>query len=418
MKVLVIGSGVIGICTAYFLAKSGASVTVIEREPSSAMQCSYANGAQMSYSHAEPWATWTNVWKGIKWMGKKNAPLLFRPSFDIEMYKWIFKFLLNCSKSNIDKNTHALLNLGFYSRKVMNTLMDEVKIDCSYTKPGILHIFRHKEEVKALDKYFTELSKIEPFLEHKALNKKGCIALDPALEHLMRKGVGGVWCVNDELADIYEFCKGLEVECKKLGVTFKYNTEMLGFNTHGHSIQSIITNNGDLEADSFVMCTGAYSANFLRPIGIKIPIYPMKGYSISAPIHKNHITPSVSVTDHQKKIVFSKIGNIFRVAGTAEFAGFNHEVLHERVEPLIKSSKTYFPNSADYSNITSWACLRPQTPQSYPYLGRTEQYKNLFFNMGHGSLGWTQGPGSGKAVADQVLGKEPEIDLKLYAFHS
>jgi D-amino-acid dehydrogenase len=414
MKVLVIGAGVIGVTTAYFLAKSGAQVTVIEREPSTAMQCSYSNGAQLSYSHAEPWANWSNVLKGIKWMSNPSAPLLLRPRIDIDMYKWIFKFMLNCSKSNIDRNTHALLNLAFYSRKVMHSLNEEVKIDFNYTQKGILHIFRKKEEVKDMQDYITKLAKMEPFLKHEMLNRRKCIELDPALENLMRKRSGGVLCHNDELGDIYEFCKGLESECKKLGVVFKYNTEMQGFNTAGHVVQSVITDKGDIECNSFVMCTGAYSAHFLRPIGIDLPVYPMKGYSISARISGSHTTPHVSVTDHQKKIVFSRIGNIFRAAGTAEFAGFDHTIPQERIDPLIKSCKSYFPDAADYNNLSIWSCLRPQTPRSYPFLGKTRKYKNLFVNMGHGSLGWTQAVGSAKAVADLVIGREPEIDMSLY----
>lgn len=414
MRVAVLGAGVIGISTAYFLAKAGAKVVVLEREPQAAMECSYANGAQLSYSHADPWATYSNVWKAAQWMGQANAPLLLRPRFDTDMYKWIMAFLLNCREDKVANNTKAILQLGFYSRKVLHELLDTEALNFDYSPSGILHIFKHKHALAKCNKMFESLQKLEPKLTFQNLPKADCINLDGALEHLMSRRTGGILCSADEIGDTFKFAQSLEAIAKTLGVQFYYNTEVLGLH-HGHKpkITEIILANKNLEVDAVVVCLGAYGGLFLRRYGINLPIYPMKGYSISVPTDDSFICPKVSVTDQHKKIVFSRIGNILRAGGTVEFAGYNHEVLGERIAPILNSAKRYFPKGGNYPLTTSWACLRPQTPRSYPYISRAV-FKNLYVNIGHGSLGWTQALGSSKAVVDLIMGKTPELDLKAY----
>lgn len=414
MKVAVLGAGIIGVSTAYFLAKAGAQVTVVEREPEAAMGCSYANGAQLSYSHADPWASYRNVWKGIKWIGHANAPLLLRPQFDPDMYKWLLNFLLNCAPLRVMSNTKAILHLGFYSRKILHELMATENLSFDYSPSGILHIFKSKLELSLCSKMFENLQNLEPKLDFQILSKAGCVELDPAIGHLMSRRTGGILCKADEVGDTFKFTHSLEAIAKSLGVEFLYNTEVLGLH-HGHkpSISEIILEERNLKVDAVVVCLGAYGGPFLRRYGVDLPIYPMKGYSISVPTDDGFICPKVSITDQHRKIVFSRIGNTLRIGGTAEFTGYNHEVLSERIAPILNTAKKYFPQGGDYSRKTSWACLRPQTPHSYPYISRA-LFKNLYINMGHGSLGWTQAFGSSKAVADLVMKKVPELDLRPY----
>ncbi len=414
MKIAVLGAGVIGISTAYFLAKAGAKVIVIEREPQAALGCSYANGAQLSYSHADPWANYSNIWKALKWMGSKSAPLLLRPRFDLDMYKWLFKFLLNCAPDTVARNASAILNLGFYNRKILHKLMETEVINFDYSPSGILHIFKHKQEIYKCSKVFEKLQQLEPDLTFQNLNKAACINLDSATECLMAGRTGGILCTADAIGDAFKFSQSLETIVKNLGAQFYYNTEVLGLH-HGHKsmVSSVILKDQNLEVDAVVLCMGAYSTFFLRNHGINLPIYPMKGYSISIPTSDNFVCPKISITDQHRKIVFSRIGDTLRVAGTAEFAGYNHEVLSERIAPILNATKHYFPQGGDYPLTTSWACLRPQTPRSYPYICRA-LFKNLYLNIGHGSLGWTQALGSSKAIADLVMGKPPELDLRVY----
>jgi D-amino-acid dehydrogenase len=418
MKVAVLGAGIIGISTAYFLARAGAKVIVFEREPGIATQCSYANGAQLSYSHSDPWATYTNVWKAIKWLGHKDAPLLFRPSLDLDAYTWIARFLRNCSHDKVTRNTKAILSLSFYSRKVLHDLLSTEKIEFDYSNHGILHIFKHKGELTRCEKLFKSLNKIEPKLEFERLSAENCSKHDPALEHLMHHRSGGILCAADELGDAYKFSHSLEKICQKLGVEFRYNTEVLGMHHSNSSrINSIILDNEVVDVDAAVVCMGVYGGLFLKRYGINLPIYPMKGYSISVPTNDNYTCPKISITDQQRKIVFSRIGNVFRIAGTAEFAGYNHEVLDERIEPLFKFAKRYFPNAGDYQIMQSWSCLRPQMPHSYPCISKA-RFNNLYINIGHSSLGWTQAAGSAKAICDLMMRKKPELDIEPYKYQA
>ncbi|MDF3048154.1 MAG: amino acid dehydrogenase [Candidatus Midichloriaceae bacterium] len=417
MQVAVLGAGVIGVSTAYFLAKAGAKVLVFERESQAGMQCSYANGAQLSYSHADPWATYGNVIKAIKWLGQNNAPLLLRPRVDPDMYIWIMKFLRNCSQIKVDKNTQAILNLGFYSKKVLHELMQEEKIDFEYSTSGILHIFKHAKELDQCQKLFDKFRNMKKEVEFSRLSKSDCMHFDNSLEHLMKGRIGGVLCSADEIGDAFKFTQELVKITERMGVQYNYDTEVLGLRKNKAAVTSIILDDKQIEVDAVIVCLGAYGNLFLRRHDINLPIYPMKGYSISIPTDSTSICPKVSVTDQQRKVVFSHIGNTFRVAGTAEFAGYNHEILDERIAPIVATSKKYFPKGGDYSRYTAWACLRPQTPHSYPYISNTI-FKNLYVNIGHGSLGWTQALGSAKAIADLTLKKSPELNLNPYIINN
>ena len=410
MKILILGSGVIGVTTAWFLAKNGHDVTVIDRQGESARECSFANGGQLSYCHAEPWSTPKAMKKAIRWMGKKDAPLLFRWRLDYNMWKWAFQFLGNCTKEHVGENTEVMLRLMLYSREMMHELQSELNLDFNYLQKGMLHIFddeyslncsiRQSEHQKELGAPYERLTADE------------CVAKEPALKHRKDKLFGGIYYPWDESGDVFKFTKELTAKCKDLGVKFMFGTEIRSLKKEGDKITAIETSEGDIEADKYVMSMGAYSSVYLRKVGISVPIYPMKGYSISVPVEESTEgeVPMVSITDQKDKIVYSHLGNVLRAAGTAEFAGYNHDILPYRTNMLKEAVKRNFPNSGDVNIASEWACLRPSTPNSIPILGKTP-YDNLVMNTGHGTLGWTQAAASAKIVSDIIEDNKPAIDL-------
>lgn len=412
MKVIVLGSGVIGVTTAYFLARNGHSVTVIDRQPESAMETSYANGGQLSYSHAEPWATPTVLPKIFKWMLKSDAPLVFNPfRIDPDMWKWGLKFLANCTQKRAEINTENTLRLALYSQKMLHEILREADIDFSYKKLGILHVFQDQKMIDA-QIIQAELQK-KLGCPYEVLSTDECYKKEPVLLNSEEKIAGGLFFPIDESGDIHVFTKKLaEFINKKYGVVFKHKMNVLKLVDDGDQIGGVKTEIGTEKADRYVMSLGSYSPLFLKKVGINAPIYPMKGYSISIPVNGQVAgAPNISVTDQAKKLVYSRLDNVLRVAGTAEFAGYNTDVKEKRIDSIARAAHKMFPAAGDYTKITKWACLRPQTPEGTPLLGNTK-YSNLFLNTGHGTLGWTLSAGSAKAVSDIILGKKLEIDLK------
>ena len=407
MKVIILGSGLLGVTTAYELAKRGCQVTVLERQPEIAAETSFANGGQLSYSHAEPWANPGVLRKLPSWMMRDDAPLVFRPRTDLQMIKWGLKFLRNCTHERARINTVNLLRLGLYSRQKMLELVKETGIQFDYSERGILHIFSHEEEFDGAKRQIEFQSKFGG--QERVLNREQCLALEPALAHSPRNIVGGIHAHLDASGDARLFCIELaKLAAERYGVRFAHGVEIYDIKPELANIRAISTNKGELVADAYVVATGSYSAVHLRQIGIDVPIYPMKGYSITIEAGEN--SPNISLTDVANKIVYSKLGNRLRVAGTAEFAGYNHDINPVRIAPIVKAAQELFP-AADWSkDIHPWACLRPSTPDGPPIIGKT-RYNNLFLNTGHGTLGWTQAAGSAAIVSDVMEGKIPGIML-------
>ena len=405
MKVLVLGSGLLGVTTAYELAKRGYQVTVLERKSDIAGDTSFANGGQLSYSHAEPWANPAVLKKLPSWMLHDDSPLVMRPRADWQMIKWGLGFLRNCTSERARINTINLLRLGLYSRERMREIVAETNIQFDYAEKGILHIFSTQEELDEAKHQVDFQAKYGG--EETLLSREQCLALEPALEGSPRQIVGGIHAHQDASGDARTFCIELaKYIAQKYGVKFIHGIEIDVLRPELDTIASVATNKGDLVADAYVLATGSYSAVHLRAIGIDVPIYPMKGYSIS--IEANDACPHISLTDVANKIVYSRLGNRLRVAGTAEFAGYNHSINQKRIDPIVRAARELFP-AADWSqDITTWACLRPSTPDGPPVMGRT-RYRNLFLNTGHGTLGWTQAAGSATIVADLMEGKLPPI---------
>jgi len=407
MKVIILGAGIIGVTTAYILGTRGYEVEVIDRQPDAASETSFANGGQLSYSHAEPWANPAVLPKIFKWMFDPDAPLVLRPRMEPAMISWGIKFLMNCSQIKSEQNAVNTLRLGIYSKRKMDQIRTITGIQFDHVRDGILHVFTKKSDLD----YAVHQAKFQERFGCPAdiLDPQGCIRVEPTLEHSSTPIIGGIHQTLDESGDIMQFTRALTKICEKEFKTkFSYNTNINAINTDGVRITSVSSDHGIHKADSYIMSMGSYSTIYLNKIGIRVPIYPMKGYSVTIPA--NFYTPKMSITDTEHKIVFSRLGERLRVAGTAEFAGYNSDVKESRILPIVRASKHLFPK-CDFENIElKWACLRPSTPDGPPIIGKTK-YPNLFLNTGHGTLGWTQAAGSAFLVADIMENKNTEISL-------
>lgn len=407
MKIIIIGSGLLGVTTAYELGKRGHKVVVLERKSESAAETSYANGGQLSYSHGEPWANPHVLAKLVPWMFRSDAPLVLRPRIDMQMMKWGLGFLRNCTQTRANINCVTMLRLGLYSREKMAEIIRDTKLEFDYADRGILHIYGTEhdfEHAKRQDAFQAKFG-----CRQRILTAEECYALEPSLKHSDRKIVGGIHAFMDASGDAYLFCKNLAlVAAGRYDVTFQYGVDVKSIRTEDKKVVAVSTSNGDMDADAYIMAMGSYSPLLLRPIGIDIPIYPMKGYSITLPANEG--APVVSITDGTHKLVYSRLGSRLRVAGTAEFAGHNQSINKKRVRPIVDAAKQLFPKAEWDAGIQEWACLRPSTPDGPPVVGHTP-YQNLFLNTGHGTLGWTQAAGSASIVADVVERKLPEIML-------
>jgi D-amino-acid dehydrogenase len=404
MKVIVLGAGVVGVTAAYVLASRGHEVEVIDRQPEGGRETSFANGGQLSFSHAEPWANPSVLPKIPKWMFKEDAPLVFKPRADWEMIKWGLRFLRNCTSERAQKNSVSILRLGLYSKKKMEQIRTYSGVKFDNLREGILHLYSTKKDLDAAAVQARFQEKLGCPAE--IIDYKRCVELEPALQHAGRPIVGGIF-----QPDAFIFTKGLADLCaREYKAQFHYNTVIESITTTSDGkIAGVKTNKGIHKADVYIMSMGSYSPIYLKPLGIHVPIYPMKGYSVT--FEANHFAPKISLTDGQHKIVYSSLGNRLRIAGTAEFAGYNTEIRQERIRPIVKAVRGLFPKCEFGDPVSEWACLRPSTPDGPPIIGKTK-YSNLFMNTGHGTLGWTQCAGSAAVIADIIENRTPEISLE------
>ncbi|MFZ4541952.1 MAG: D-amino acid dehydrogenase [Rickettsiales bacterium] len=410
MKICILGAGILGVTSAYELGKRGHDVTIIERQPEPARECSFANGGQLSYSHAEPWANPQVFPKLFKWMWQDDAPLVLRPSSDPHMLRWGALFLLNCLPSRARENCVTMLRLGLYSKQKMEELRNDTNLEFSFLGNGTLHVFDSQSSFDAAKRHADYQHTLG--CEEIAMSPSECFAKEPALANTTKKLVGGLYAPMDESGDINTFTIALAKHCaEKYGVKFLFNQKV----SQLHKTEDRITH-VEIEGqqrdymsgfDAYVMAMGSHSAVQLRKLGLYVPIYPMKGYSISFNASSN--CPQVSITDDAAKQVYTLLGGRMRVAGTAEFAGYNESIRQVRIEPLKRGMRELFPQ-APMEEITEWACLRPSTPDGPPIIGKTP-IANLFMNTGHGTLGWTQGAGSSRLLADAIDGRLTEIPL-------
>ena len=417
MKIIVLGAGILGTTSAWFLKRDGHDVTVIDRQPGAGLETSYANGSQISVSYAEPWANPGAPLKILKWLGREDSPLLFRLNADPHQWWWGLAFLANCTPSRTRFNTIQLTNLGLYSRDTLIALRKETGITYDELERGILHLYENDADFAAARPGLELMREFGCTMNF--LNPDEIVALEPALAGYRTRVVGGVHAPGDETGDAFKFTQRLAAMAAGAGVEFRYDTQVLSLKANGGRTTGVVVKQGQLNgpgpeetltADAYVMCLGPWSAKMLRTVGVQTLIYPAKGYSATLPIRPGALANTVSLTDHQLKIVFSRLGDRIRIAGTAELSGYGTELNRVRCEALTRRAEEIFPGVLDVEKVEYWAGLRPATPSNVPYIGRSA-LGNLWLNTGHGTLGWTHGAGSGRAVADLMAGRKPEVDF-------
>jgi len=409
MKIIVLGAGVIGVTTAYYLNKLGFDVTVIDRNKQSAAECSYANGGQLSYSHAEPWATPAALKKIPKWLITKDSPLVFHPSRDLNMWQWALKFLAHCTNAQKEQATRNTLRLAMHSRDCFAEIIKETGIEFSYLDKGTLHTFRDEKSMAA-NIGQAEFQK-QLGCDYQILNtRKDCEKIEPALKYAPAKIIGGIFFPIDASGDINQFTLNLTKYLEGKGVAFAFGENIKEILTDGERVTGVRSDVALHNADNFVVSLGAATPILLRKIGINAPIYPMKGYSLSVDIADSAKAPTVSITDQYNKIVYSRLGSVLRIAGTAEFDGYNDTVSANRIGTLKRMVQQLFPECGNINTGRPWACLRPSTPDGAPIIGKTK-YKNLYMNTGHGTLGWTLSCGSASIVSEIISTKGSLFDL-------
>jgi len=410
MSTLVLGAGVTGITTAYYLAKAGHKVTVIERQPGAALETSFANGGQISACHTEPWATPKTLLKIIKWLGRDNAPLKFRLKADPKLWSWCAKFLMNCTHSRALINTERMLRIALYSRDQLSKLKIDTGITYDQLNKGILHIYNDTGELAVASGRMQTMNDLG--LERHALDTAACVALEPALKSAAGNNLisGGIFTQSDESGDAHSFTMALAKLCAGMGVEFHYNSPIKRLIVKDGCFKGLETEINTFEAESCVVALGSYSPLVLKPLGINLPVYPVKGHSVTLSVTNSKEAPSVSLIQDELKLVYSRLGNRLRIAGMAEIAGYNTDVDDGRSQFILKSALALFPDCSSPEMAKFWSGLRPQTPDSVPVLGSTK-IDNLYLNTGHSTLGWTMACGSGKVLADLISGKKLEVDL-------
>lgn len=415
MKIVVLGAGVTGSTSAYFLARDGHQVTVIDRQPGAGLETSFANGGQVSASHATPWATPQTPLKALKWMGREDAPLIFRwMRWDPALWRWGLKFLANCTPGMTRHNTENTVRLALYSRQCLGALRAEEGIAYDHLTRGILHIFRDPKAYDAQCKSAEIMA--DAGLAQTILPREQLVQMEPALAHAAPSLAGGLYSADDESGDAHAFTKGIAARAESMGVEFLYSHRIDRIEQDGGRVSGVQCFDLDntqpkrITADAYVLCLGSWSPHLARSLGLGLSIYPAKGYSMTLPLKPGETqAPTISITDDEHKMVYSRLGDRLRGAGTAELAGWDDTLHQRRADHVLGRAQDLFPHAGDYRQAVQWCGLRPKTPDSLPYLCRAPQ-DNLFLNTGHGTLGWTMSVGSGRILADLVNNRTPDID--------
>ena len=406
MKVIVLGAGIVGVTSAYQLAKAGHEVTVVDRQPGPALETSFANAGEVSFGYCSPWAAPGIPMKAMKWLFMQHAPLILRPKVDMAMLSWMTQMLRNCTSARYALNKSRMLRLADYSRISLAALREETGIVYDERMQGTLQLFRSEAQLDASAKDVKALA--ADGIPYEVLDPEGCIRVEPALRHVREKIVGGLLTPKDETGDCFKFSNALAAKAVELGVTFNYGSIIRGLDVEGGRVTGVITAHGRLQADAVVVALGSFSPLLVRPHGIRLPVYPVKGYSLTIPITDPSRAPESTVMDETYKIAITRLGDRIRVGGMAEISGYTNDLGEPRRLTLQHSVTDLFPGG-DVSKASFWSGLRPMTPDGTPVIGPTK-VAGLFLNTGHGTLGWTMSSGSARVVADLVSGRKPEID--------
>jgi D-amino-acid dehydrogenase len=423
MKVIVLGAGLLGVTSAYFLRQQGHDVTVVDRQASPAAETSFANGGQISVSHAEPWANPSAPLKVLKWLGQEDAPLLFRIRADMRQWLWGLQFLRECTPARTRHNIAQIVRLGTYSRDTLQQLRREIGIAYDERTQGILHFYTSEKEFDGAEGPAAQMRALG--CDRRVISADEAVRLEPALRHIRPQLAGATYTAEDESGDANRFARELVKRCEADGVQFLMSHTVTALREAGGVIDHVEATDAEgrfqrLRADTYVLAMGSLSPLYAQPLGISLPIYPAKGYSVTMPVKDAAMAHQVSLTDDEYKLVFSRLttpttatspgGDRLRIAGTAELNGYDRDLNRVRCEAIVKRVEQLFPGAGDASQAQFWTGLRPATPSNVPIIGRSK-LPNLFLNTGHGTLGWTHSCGSGKSIARIVSGLKPEVDF-------
>lgn len=410
MKVLVLGAGVIGVTTAYYLNEAGHEVTVLDRQVGPAMETSFANAGEISPGYASPWAGPGVPLKAIKWLLMRHGPLVVRPRMETAMWVWLLRMLRNCTSGRYAINKARMVPIAEYSRDCLRALRKETGIAYDERSRGTLQLFRSQSQV---DGTGGDIEVLKQFgVPFELLDPAGCIEAEPALSRVREKIKGGLRLPGDETGDCKLFTERLAAICRERGVTFRFGVEIgkLFRNMRDDAVAAVNVDGEKITADAYVMALGSYSARWMRKRHVPIPVYPIKGYSLTLPVANADAAPVSTIMDETYKVAITRLGDRIRVGGTAEISGYDLTLHESRRATLEHSVGDLFPHAGDPKQASFWCGLRPMTPDGPPIVGPT-RYKNLFVNTGHGTLGWTMSCGSGKVLADIMSGRAPDIDV-------
>lgn len=409
MRVLILGSGVIGTTVAYYLARAGHEVEVIDRQPGPALETSYANAGEVSPGYSSPWAGPGVPLKAIQWLLMHHSPLVIKPMLDPAMWRWALSMLRNCTEARYRVNKGRMVRLAEYSRDCLKELRADIGIEYDDREQGTLQLFRTQKQLDGTAKDIEILK--EYGVPYQLLDRSGYLKYEPALAGVQEKFIGALRLPGDETGDCFKFTNRLADKAKALGVKFRFGVDIQGLERSGSRITGVRTAAGRLTADRYVLALGSYSTQMLAPLGIRIPVYPVKGFSITVPITDASQAPESTVMDETHKVAVTRLGDRIRVGGTAQLSGFDLSLDEGRRRTLEFVVSDLFPKGGDVSQAEFWTGLRPMTPDGTPILGETP-IDNLLLSTGHGTLGWTMAAGTGRVMADLISGKTPEISME------
>jgi D-amino-acid dehydrogenase len=409
MKVLVLGGGVIGCTAAYELAADGHEVTLVERQKGPALETSYANAGEVSPGYSAPWAGPGVPIKAVKWLLMNHRPLVLRPHLDWPMVGWMLAMLRNCTARRYETNKGRMVRLAEYSRDCMKLLREATGIAYDERMKGTLQLFRTQQQLDSTGKDTAILDRFR--VPYEVLDRDGCIRHEPALARVRDKFVGGLRLPGDETGDCFKFTSRIAEMAQAKGAALRFNESIQSLLTDGKRITGVVTDSGRLQADAYLVALGSYSPKFLSPLGINVPVYPVKGYSITVPIINPAGAPESTVMDETHKVAVTRLGDRIRVGGTAELAGYTLRLHEARRRTLMHVVGDLFPDGGDLGRSEFWCGLRPMTPDGTPVVGGTS-LPNLFLATGHGTLGWTMAAGTARVMADLIGARKPAIDME------